>query len=81
MPTTSIIITSIYSRLEQQAAASRREFDLYDPESKKKDKPARVSDDDPRCQVSGLQLFQGEFMSYDRDPEGSHFLISSAKFC
>ena len=50
---------SIYFRLEQQAAASRREFDLYDPESKKKDKPARVSDDDPRCQVSGLQLFQG----------------------
>lgn len=50
-------------RLEQQAAASRREFDLYDPESKKKDKPARVSDDDPRCQVSGLQLFQGEDLS------------------
>lgn len=50
-------------RLEQQAAGSRREFDLYDPESKKKDKPARVSDDDPRCQVSGLQLFQGEDLS------------------
>ena len=46
-------------RAEQQNAASRREFDLYDPESKKKDQPARVSDDDPRCQVSGLQLFQG----------------------
>jgi len=50
-------------RLEQQAAPSRREFDLYDPESKKKDKPARVSDDDPRCQVSGLQAFQGEDLS------------------
>jgi len=50
-------------RSEQQTAASRREFDLYDPESKKKDKPARVSDDDPRCQVSGLQLFQGEDLS------------------
>jgi len=50
-------------RAEQQTAASRREFDLYDPESKKKDQPARVSDDDPRCQVSGLQLFQGEDLS------------------
>jgi len=50
-------------RADQQTAASRREFDLYDPESKKKDKPARVSDDDPRCQVSGLQLFQGEDLS------------------
>lgn len=50
-------------RLEQQTAASRREFDLYDPDSKKKDKPARVSDDDPRCQVSSLQLFQGEDLS------------------
>ena len=54
----------VYFRAEQQNAASRREFDLYDPESKKKDKPARVSDDDPRCQVSGLQLFQGLFTIY-----------------
>ena len=51
-------------RLEQQAAPSRREFDLYDPESKKKDKPARVSDDDPRCQVSGLQAFQGAGLKF-----------------
>ena len=50
-------------RLEQQTAASRREFDLYDPESKKKDQPARVSDDDPRLSSSGLQAFQGEDLS------------------
>lgn len=50
-------------RLEQQTVGSRREFDIYDPQSKKKDQPARVGDDDPRCHVSGLQLFQGEDLS------------------
>jgi hypothetical protein len=40
---------------------SRREFDLYDPDGLKKDKPARVSDDDPRCGVSSLQKFEGMF--------------------
>ena len=51
--------TNANSRLEQQTVGSRREFDIYDPQSKKKDQPARVGDDDPRCHVSGLQLFQG----------------------
>ncbi len=32
----------------------RREFDLYDPDSKKKDLPARVSDEDPRLTISGM---------------------------
>ncbi len=31
-----------------QQPSQRREWDLYDPDSKLKDKPARVSDDDPR---------------------------------
>lgn len=43
-----------------QQANSRREFDLYDPDALKKDKPARVHDDDPRCGVSGIQKFEGE---------------------
>ncbi|XP_059499194.1 RIB43A-like with coiled-coils protein 2 isoform X2 [Stegostoma tigrinum] len=44
-----------YQRPEDQ-----REFDLWDPEQLKKDKPARVSDDDPRCGPSSLQKFEGE---------------------
>ncbi|XP_039269383.1 RIB43A-like with coiled-coils protein 2 [Styela clava] len=47
-------------RLQYQRPETRKEFDLYDPDGKKKDKPARVSDDDPRCGVSGMQKFEGE---------------------
>lgn len=47
-------------RSEHQRPEDRREFDIYDPDSKKKDQPARVSDDDPRCGISGLQMFLGE---------------------
>lgn len=43
-----------------QQPDSRREFDLYDPDYLKKDKPARVSDDDPRCGISSIQKFEGE---------------------
>ncbi|XP_063952991.1 RIB43A-like with coiled-coils protein 2 [Lytechinus pictus] len=43
-----------------QQPEGRREWDLYDPEAKKKDKPARVSDDDPRCGPASLQKFDGE---------------------
>lgn len=46
-------------RMMHQQPDSRREFDLYDPDYLKKDKPARVSDDDPRCGVSSLQKFEG----------------------
>lgn len=38
----------------------RREFDLNDPDHLKKSVPARVSDDDHRCSVSGMQKFEGE---------------------
>ncbi|ESO95658.1 hypothetical protein LOTGIDRAFT_188374 [Lottia gigantea] len=47
-------------RALHQHPSSRREFDLYDPEGLKKDKPARVHDDDPRCGISSLQKFEGE---------------------
>lgn len=46
-------------RMMHQQPDSRREFDLYDPDYLKKDKPARVSDDDPRCGVSSIQKFEG----------------------
>ena len=36
------------------------EWDLNDPDYLKKDMPARVSDDDPRCGIASLQKFQGE---------------------
>ena len=36
------------------------EWDLNDPDFLKKDMPARVSDDDPRCGIASLQKFQGE---------------------
>ena len=47
-------------RNTHQQPDGRREFDLNDPDSLKKDKPARVSDDDPRCGVASLQKFVGE---------------------
>lgn len=50
-------------RMMHQQPDSRREFDLYDPDYLKKDKPARVSDDDPRCGISSLQKFEGNHRS------------------
>ena len=47
-------------RSEHQRPEDRREFDIYDPDGKKKDKPARISDDDPRCGISSMQKFLGE---------------------
>ncbi|XP_009075338.1 PREDICTED: RIB43A-like with coiled-coils protein 2, partial [Acanthisitta chloris] len=48
-----------------QTPETRREFDLYDPQALKKDRPARISDTDPRCTISGLQKFMGEDLNYD----------------
>jgi hypothetical protein len=48
-----------FRALHQQPDA-RREWDLQDPDMLKKDKPARVSDDDPRCGPASLQKFDGE---------------------
>jgi hypothetical protein len=47
-------------RALHQQPSSRREWDLNDPDSLKKDCPARVSDDDPRCGISSMQRFDGE---------------------
>ena len=47
-------------RFMHQQPDARREFDLYDPDGLKKDKPARVTDDDPRCGIASLQKFDGE---------------------
>ena len=41
-------------------ATTNPEFDLNDPLSLKKDKPARIGDNDQRCGVSSLQMFEGE---------------------
>eukprot|EP01059_Diplonema_ambulator_P007482 TRINITY_DN16949_c0_g1_i1.p1 TRINITY_DN16949_c0_g1~~TRINITY_DN16949_c0_g1_i1.p1 ORF type:complete len:423 (+),score=116.44 TRINITY_DN16949_c0_g1_i1:59-1270(+) len=43
-----------------QKKRAGREWDLNDPDGKKKDLPARVSDDDPRCGPSSMQKFDGE---------------------
>lgn len=50
-------------RSVHQQPDSRREWDLNDPDAKLKDKPARVSDDDPRCGISSIQKFDGEDLS------------------
>lgn len=47
-------------RALHQQPSGRREWDLNDPDSLKKDCPARVSDDDPRCGISSMQRFDGE---------------------
>ncbi|XP_067684543.1 RIB43A-like with coiled-coils protein 2 [Haliotis asinina] len=47
-------------RALHQQPENRREWDLYDPDALKKDKPARVCDDDPRCGISSIQKFDGE---------------------
>ncbi|NXI52772.1 RIBC2 protein, partial [Chloroceryle aenea] len=49
-----------------QKPETRSEFDLSDPQALKKDRPARLSDSDPRCTVSGLQKFMGEDLNYDQ---------------
>jgi hypothetical protein len=45
---------------------NRREFALSDPESLKKDRPAREGDDDPRCGPASIQKFDGEAIEADR---------------
>ncbi|XP_063998905.1 RIB43A-like with coiled-coils protein 2 isoform X2 [Pogoniulus pusillus] len=49
-----------------QKPETRREFDLSDPQALRKDRPARLSDSDPRCTVSGLQKFMGEDLNYEQ---------------
>eukprot|EP00697_Spironema_sp_BW2_P002357 gnl/Spiro4/13153_TR6972_c0_g1_i1.p1 gnl/Spiro4/13153_TR6972_c0_g1~~gnl/Spiro4/13153_TR6972_c0_g1_i1.p1 ORF type:complete len:413 (+),score=146.15 gnl/Spiro4/13153_TR6972_c0_g1_i1:86-1240(+) len=47
-------------RATSQQFHARREFDLNDPQHLRKDLPARIGDDDPRCGVSSMQKFEGE---------------------
>ncbi|NXY16949.1 RIBC2 protein, partial [Atrichornis clamosus] len=49
-----------------QKPETRREFDLNDPQALKKDRPARVSDTDPRCTISSMQKFMGEDLNYEQ---------------
>ncbi|KAG9477765.1 hypothetical protein GDO78_012990 [Eleutherodactylus coqui] len=56
-------------RAQHQYPETRREFDLYDPEALKKDRPARVSDDDPRCGPASLQKFAGEDLNEQKRRE------------
>ncbi|KAJ3305802.1 Protein Tax-1 [Kappamyces sp. JEL0829] len=53
-------------RKTHQQAHQRRDYDLYDPQSLKKDLPARIGDDDPRCGPSTLQQFDGEDLDYGK---------------
>ncbi|VEL37541.1 unnamed protein product [Protopolystoma xenopodis] len=43
-----------------QQPHSRREFDLYDPDALKRDKPGRIGDQDTRCGIASIQKFSGE---------------------
>ncbi|GFS91811.1 RIB43A-like with coiled-coils protein 1 [Nephila pilipes] len=43
----------------EQRPEYRREFDLYDPNQKKKEHPPRISDND-FCPISGVQKLEGE---------------------
>mmetsp|Transcript_8181 Transcript_8181/g.19564 ORF Transcript_8181/g.19564 Transcript_8181/m.19564 type:complete len:360 (+) Transcript_8181:91-1170(+) len=55
--------------MTELAREKRREFALYDPDGLKKDRPARVGDDDPRCGVSSMQKFDGEDLDHDAREE------------
>lgn len=47
-----------------QTKDQTREFDLNDPEHRKKDAPARLSDEDPRNGPSSLQRLDGEDLAF-----------------
>ncbi|XP_006866956.1 PREDICTED: RIB43A-like with coiled-coils protein 2 [Chrysochloris asiatica] len=47
-----------------QMPETRREFDLSDPLALRKDLPARLSDNDVRNSISGMQKFMGEDLNF-----------------
>lgn len=51
-------------RMECQQPKDCSDFDLFDPEGKKKMLPARLDDADPRLSKSGGQLFMGEDLTH-----------------
>lgn len=52
-----------YRKMCQQPKDTN-DFDLYDPNGRKKSLPARLDDNDPRLSKSGGQLFLGEDLSH-----------------
>ncbi|CAG9762832.1 unnamed protein product [Ceutorhynchus assimilis] len=53
-------------RKNYQKPEDRREFDLNDPDGKKKELPCRMNDDDPRLGPSSAQKFEGEDLVSER---------------
>mmetsp|Transcript_5762 Transcript_5762/g.13971 ORF Transcript_5762/g.13971 Transcript_5762/m.13971 type:complete len:387 (-) Transcript_5762:108-1268(-) len=51
-------------REQMQQKHLRNEWDLNDPNGLRKDRPARVGDDDPLCGPSSIQKFGGEDLEY-----------------
>jgi len=51
-------------REQMQQKQMRKEWDLNDPLTLRKDKPARTSDDDPMIGPASLQKFSGEDLEY-----------------
>ena len=59
-------LSLIEYRKEHQQARDWREFDRYDPDTKRKDLPAQVSDEDPWLTLSGMQGFDREDLMYEK---------------
>jgi hypothetical protein len=51
-------------REQMQQRHMRKEWDLNDPLAMRKDRPARIADDDPFVGVSSMQKFSGEDLEY-----------------
>lgn len=51
-------------RKQCQQPRDTNDYDLYDPEGKRKSLPARLDDEDPRLSKSGGQLFLGEDLTH-----------------
>jgi hypothetical protein len=59
---------------------SRREYDLNDPQFKRKGMPARIGDDDARCGPSSMQRFSGEdLMKEERVRQQRAAMVSSVE--
>ncbi|KFM79027.1 RIB43A-like with coiled-coils protein 2, partial [Stegodyphus mimosarum] len=51
-------------RLSEQKPEYRRDYDLYDPNQKRKERPPRISDNN-FCPVSSLQKLEGEDLNFE----------------
>jgi hypothetical protein len=50
---------NVFRNLHQKSD-SRREWDLQDPNTLKKEKPSRINNIDPRCGLASMLKFEGE---------------------